>query len=119
MTRTLSMSVRRGTGLLPGAISTHQIQEAVEQVAGVVRAGRGLGVVLHRERRRVEEVEALDDVVVEADVADLRATERRAHGAVARRVDGEPVVVRGDLDAAGAPVHDRLVDAPVPVAELV
>ncbi len=39
-----------------------------------MRAGRGLGVVLHREGRDVECPESLDHAVVEADVADLDAS---------------------------------------------
>ena len=39
-------------------------------------------------------------------------------GALQRRVDGEPVVVRGDLDLARRTVHHRLVDAAVAVLEL-
>ena len=42
------------------------VDEPVEQVGGVVRAGGGLGVVLHREGRDVQAGQALDDVVVEA-----------------------------------------------------
>jgi hypothetical protein len=68
-------------------------------VVGVVRAGGCLGVVLHRERRDVQAAQALDDVVVETDVADLGTAERRVHGPVERCVDREAVVVRGDLDA--------------------
>ena len=45
--------------------------------------------------------------------------ERRLGVTVERGVDGEAVVVRGDLDLAGRAVHDRLVDAAVAVLELV
>ena len=88
----------------------HQLDEPVEQVAGVVRAGRRLRVVLHGEGRQVQALQALDDVVVQADVRDAHPPVRRAeravagrrHLAVERGVDGEAVVVRGDLDLAGA-----------------
>ena len=66
--------------------------------------------------------EALDDVVVEVDVADLDAPEaarRLVELALDRRVDGEAVVVRGDLDAAGGLVEHRLVDAAVAEGQLV
>ena len=56
-------------------LATNEVAEAVEEVVGVVRAGGGLGVVLHRERGDVEGAQALDDVVVEADVAHLDAAE--------------------------------------------
>ncbi len=45
MTRTLVMSVRFGMSGLP----VHEIGETVEEVRRIVRAGRGLRVVLHRE----------------------------------------------------------------------
>src|SRR5659263_89525 len=85
MTRTLWMSVRFGmSGVLPvrrvvvggygGAVGPrHKRDEPVEQVRRIVRACRRLGVVLHREALQlpvgVAELETLDDVVVEADVA--------------------------------------------------
>ena len=68
----------------------------------------------------VAQLEPLDHVVVEADVA--RPSPRRtasAVGRVERRVDREAVVVRGHLDLAGGAVHHRLVDAAVAVGELV
>ena len=46
-----------------------RVAELLEQVAGVVRAGAGLGVVLHTEGRDVRAAEALDDPVVQVDVA--------------------------------------------------
>src|SRR4051812_42078080 len=64
----------------------HQVGEAVEEVAGVVRAGRGLGVVLHREGRDVETAQPLDDAVVEPDVADLDPADVGAHRGVERGV---------------------------------
>ena len=86
-----------------------------------MRACGRLGVVLHRERRNVEGVEALDDVVVEVDVADLDATEARwALGDDAdRSVDGEAVIVARDLGATGGDVDDGLVDASVAERQLV
>ena len=101
----------------------HEVEEPVEQVGRVVRAGRGLGVVLHRERlqRAVggPQLETLDHVVVEADVAHRGGAVRRLGRRVERGVDREPVVVRRDLDLAGRAVHHRLVDAAVAVDELV
>src|SRR4051812_20596096 len=133
MTRTWWRSARLGMGAtvsalrLPAAVSDQrlvavafdELLEAVEQVVRVVRAGRRLGVVLHGERRRVKAAQPLDDVVVEAGVAHLDTAEVGGRHAVQRRVHGEAVVVRGDLDLAGGAVEHRLVDAAVPVAELV
>ena len=55
----------------PGAGGVHQLPELLEQVAGIVGAGTGLGVVLHAEHRGVPAAESLDDPVVEIDVGDL------------------------------------------------
>lgn len=78
-----------------------------------------LGVVLDAEGRLVEQLEAFDDVVVQADVGDLGAAVGGLGDLVEGRVDGEAVVVRGDLDLAGGAVLDRLVDAAVAVLQLV
>ena len=67
----------------------------------------------------VAELEALDDVVVEAHVADRDLAELGRRRALERGVDGEAVVVGGDLDLAGGAVHHRLVDAAVAVLQLV
>ncbi len=60
------MSVRLGIG---------QLQEAVEEVAGVVRAGAGLGVVLDRRRGDVAQHQPLDRAVVEVEVGELGGAE--------------------------------------------
>ena len=60
-------------------------------------------------------------LVVEPDVAHLDAAVavRAVELALERRVDGEAVVVRRDLDAAGGLVEHRLVDAAVAERQLV
>ena len=75
MMRMVSRSVRlRHSSLPPGGLGLrHQGGEVVEQVAGVVRTGTRLGMVLHAERRRVEHPEALDHAVVEVHVGELHA----------------------------------------------
>ncbi len=84
---------------------------------------RRLGVVLDGERQQVVvgvgEFQALDDVVVEADVAHPGVAPAGLDGGVERCVHGEPVVLGGDLDLAGAQVLDRLVDPAVAVFQLV
>src|SRR6185369_81525 len=52
-------------------------------------------------------------------MTDLDLAEVRRRVSVDRCVHCEAVIVRGDLDLAGRPVEHRLVDAAVPVAELV
>ena len=79
----------------------------------------GLRVVLHGVGRDVEALDPLDHVVVEADVRDARPSVGCVAVAVEGRVDREAVVVRRHLDLARRAVHDRLVDAPVSVLELV
>ncbi len=112
MTRTDWISVRLGT------LALRELHEAVEQVGGVVRAGRRFGVVLDAEGRLAEELETLHHVVVEADVGDLGAAVGGVGDLVERGVDGEAVVVRGDLDLAGRTVLHRLVDAAWPYFSL-
>jgi len=46
------------------------VPESVEVIGGVVRAGSGLGVVLHAEHRAVPQPQPLYYAVVEIDVAD-------------------------------------------------
>ncbi len=84
-----------------------------------MRTGRRFGVVLDAERRHVPRPDALDDSVVEPDVADLYGAELRLDRAVERRVHGEPVVVRGDRHPPGGPVEHGLVQPAVPVPQLV
>src|SRR3954451_11299933 len=105
MTRTDWISERLGT------LALHQGYEAVEQVGGVVRAGCRFGVVLDAEGRSVEEAKSLHHVVVEADVGDLGAAVGGVGDLVEWGVDGEAVVVRGDLDLAGRTVLHRVVGA--------
>src|SRR5687768_13339546 len=125
MTRIESMSVRlgiRAPAPLQGALSLskgHQTYEPVEQVAGVVGARGCFWVVLHREGLqlavRTDELQTLDHVIVEADVADFSDAEGRL---VAFRWGGgdcKPVVVRSDLNLARGQVHHWLIDAAVTV----
>ena len=63
------MSVRLGIAgsLLDG---THEINETIEQVCGIVRAGGGFRVILHGERRDIDALQAFDHVIVQIDMAD-------------------------------------------------
>ena len=80
----------------------------------VVRAGSGLGVVLHAEQRQRAMAQAFQRVVVQVDV-------RQFDFALLQRIgiDGEVVVVRGDLDLAGRECLHRMVAAVVSELELV
>src|SRR5947209_19155647 len=111
------MSLRRG----------NELQEAVEQVAAVVRTGPSLGVVLHGTARHVQQLQPLDRAVVEVDVRKRGATEVRlpAHGLVVRdralalrSKRGEAMVLGGDLHAARAQVLDRVIGAAMAEGQL-
>src|SRR5215211_4318067 len=104
------------------------LQEAVEEVKRVVRAGAGLRVVLHRRRRDVAQHQPLDGPVVEIQLLELRGPEVGLPPDRLVRIDGPPaarpqhreaVVLRGDLDLAGLEVLDRVVRAAVAEGQLV
>src|SRR3954462_2026434 len=118
--RIFSMSSRLGMG---GDL----LQEPVEEVEAVVRAGPGLRVVLDRPAGDVEERQPLPRAVVEVEVRQLRGAEvgLPAHGLIgvdrllaARPEHREAVVLRGDLDAPGLEVLDRMVAAAVAEGQL-
>jgi hypothetical protein len=70
----------------------HQLDESIEQVGHVVRAGAGLGVALEAECRRVGAGDALQRAVEQRDVG---AAQGRRQG---RRIDSEAVVLASDGD---------------------
>src|SRR6516162_8199310 len=74
-------STERRSSRLGMARPLHQGAERVELPGRVVRARRGLRVVLDAERARVSQPDSLDDSVVQVDVADLGPAE----GCVKRR----------------------------------
>src|SRR5438067_7782559 len=91
----------------------NQLEEAVEQMLVVLRAGVRLRVVLDREDRQLAVRQALDRAVVQVDLAD-----EEAGGRVDRRaVDLELVVLRGDVDAPAQKILDRVVGAVMAVLQ--
>src|SRR5579862_249353 len=86
----------------------NQFGELGEEVFGVVRAGRGLGVVLDAEYRVFAVPHSLDGLVVQIDVRDFDVGGERV------RVDREPVVLRGDCDAPALQILHGLVASVVP-----
>ena len=92
--------------------SADQRPELIEQILAVVRAGGGLGVVLDAEDRQPLVPQALEGLVVQVDVAGLDVGGQRG------RIDGEAVVLGGDLDLAGSLVADRVIGAAVAELEL-
>src|SRR5215207_6543429 len=103
----LSRSVRFG-------ISTflHELDEAVEQVADVVRPGTGFRVALEAEGRLVRACQALQRAVEQADVRGTKV------GAERLLVDGEAVVLARDGHASRIEVLHRVVGAVVPELHL-
>src|SRR5215203_5070196 len=97
MISTASRSVRLGIAAPRVAAATflHQRREAIEQVADVVRPGRGLRVPLEAERRLVGARQALQRAVEQRD---MRRAQVRRQGLL---VDREAVVLARDADAAG------------------
>src|SRR5258708_28480220 len=90
-----------------------EAHELPEQVARVVRAGRRLRVVLHREHAGVGRGDALDGAVVEVDVRDLGLAAQR--GLVGR----EAVVLRGQVDLLVDDIAHWMVAAAMSELELV
>src|SRR5262249_30872094 len=74
----------------------HHLDEAVEEVGRIVRARRGLGVVLDRKDRERPVAEAGQRSVVEVDVGHLAIDAFQRLG-----VDAEPVVLGGDFHPPG------------------
>src|SRR4051794_38651196 len=112
------MSVRLGMG---------KLEEGVEEVAGIVRARAGLGVVLDGRGGDVLEHQALDRAVVEVEMGELGDAEvglpvdrlvRLYPRLSARSLDREAVVLRGDVDPPRRQLLDRVVGAAVAEGEL-
>src|SRR5690606_8368900 len=98
---------------LPGLALFDELVEVDKERVGVVRAGGGFRVVLHREDRQLLVAQALDGVIVEIDFRDDGVAGLEALG-----IRREAVVLRGDGDATGLEVLDRLVAAAVTELEL-
>src|SRR5207344_916631 len=117
MTATDRMSGRLGNG---GPIGGGEpVDEGGQGLAGVVRAGAGLGMELERGDVAVAQGEPFDGAVVERCVGDDAGPERRRE--VAARLGPahrEAVVLGGHEHAAGAEVEHRMVRSAVAEAQL-
>src|SRR5262245_22418300 len=115
MMRTLLMSVRLGTSAARirthGAL-LHQLHEAIEQVADIVRSRARFGVSLKAERRAVGARKALEAAVEERDVGGLEVRRQRA------RIDRKTVVLAGDDYRARFKILHRMIRAVVPELHL-
>src|SRR5689334_25202594 len=92
----------------------HQVGEPPKEVAGVVGTRRRLRVILHAEHRQLAVPQPLAGGVVEVEMARLEPAGRHRRG-----IDGEVVILRGDLDAAGGEVTYRVVRAVMTERQLV
>ncbi len=77
-----------------------------------MRAGGGLGVILHAENRQAPVSQAFERLIVEIHVAWLDVGRQGA------RVNSEAVVLGGDLDLAGRLIPNRVVGPAVSKLEL-
>src|SRR5262249_51052375 len=105
MMRTDLMSVRLG---IRSARLFHQVHESLEEVVAVLRAGAGLGVILHREDRFALHAQSLVAAVEQRDMRHLDVL-RQALGD-----DAEAMVLAGDLDLARLDVLHRVIGTPMP-----
>src|SRR5258707_10951598 len=74
----------------------HQGDEVVEKIPRIVRAGSGFGMILYAEHRMIAHAETLQRLIVQVDVRNFHLSQIQSVG-----IDGEAVVVRGDLDFIG------------------
>ena len=74
----------------------------------VVGAGAGFGVILHAEQRQIAVAQAFECLVVQVHVREFDFGLRQRVG-----IDGEVVVVGGDLDFAGVQLLHRMIAAVV------
>src|SRR3954447_9495594 len=96
-------------------------------MAGVVRAGAGLGVVLDRRRTDLLQYQALDRAVVEVEVRELGGAEVRLPanrlvaldpGLAPGAADREAAALGRDVDLPRRQVLDRVVGATVAERQL-
>ena len=101
--------------------SSRELQEAVEEVAGVVWPRAKRRVVLDGAAGDVLEDEDLDGPVVEIEVGELgspksvsqRTGSSHRSSRRHRTLDGEAVILGGDVDPARLEVLDRVIRAAV------
>ena len=94
--------------------SPYQLHEVVEQIVRIVRAGRGLGVILDAEDRLVAMAETFQRLVVQVDVRELDFVLVERVG-----VHREAVIVRGDLHFVRDLVQHRMIRAAMSELEFV
>ena len=91
----------------------HHLDEPVKEIRGIVRAGRGLRVVLNGEERYLLVNKPFESAVIQIHVAqfNVRIVERLD-------VHAKPVILRSDFHLPCRQVFHRLVCAPMAELEL-
>jgi hypothetical protein len=84
-------------------LSIDQLHELLEKITGVVWAGRGFGMILHAENRKLFVAHSLDCAVIEIDVCDFDLFWQRFG------IDCKPMILRGDCHFARSQIFDRLI----------
>src|SRR5262245_22835404 len=100
-------------GSLGILLRLHGGDELFKKIATILGPRAGLGMVLDGEDRQLAVADALHGAVVQVDVRDLDA-----RGLQPRGIDRVAVVLRGDVDPAGAQVLHRMVAAAVSERQL-
>src|SRR3990170_8558060 len=105
----------QATPNLPGS-GLQGAQKLLKKRPGVVRSGRGLGVVLHPEYRQLAVAKALDRPVIEIHMGHFQLG--GAQHAILIPLDGESVVLRGDEHPPRLDFPDRMISTPMTVGHL-
>src|SRR5258706_4935525 len=84
----------------------HHVDERVEQIRRVMRAGAGFGVILHAKDRQRAMAESFDGVVVE-----IQMRHHAAFGFQRFSLDRKTMVLAGDFHATGIQILYRLISA--------
>src|SRR5271157_4334357 len=92
----------------------HHLPEVVEEIVRVLRAGAGLGMILHAEERHRSMAQALERVVIQVDVGQVYVARLKRIG-----IDGEVVIVAGDLHFARIHLLHRMIAAVMSELELI
>src|SRR5438067_7673071 len=79
-----------------------------------MRSRRGFGVILHGQHRLAAMSKTFERLIVEIDVRVLDVILAERFG-----IDGEAVILRGDLDASGAQILHRMIAAAMPEFQFV
>lgn len=95
------------------AVLLDHLDELIEQVRRIVRAGPGFRVILNRVDWQAPMSEAFNRVVVQVDVGHFTIRRERVG------IDSEAVILRSDLDAPGSQVFHGLIPAVMAEGEFV